>query len=196
MSQPCWLTRTSGRNARSSGGTTASNARSQPASPVPAGRATLTADPSASGPPCPGAGRCREQRHRVLVQADRQHPRVVVERGLDTVAVVHVDVHVGDPLRTCLHSQPIAMAGSLLTQNPLAELASVVQAASDVDAVPASPTTWPRPRAAWPRPPAPTPRACRWVAFRIHAGQTLRLTGYWREHLKYGRQFQVFMPRR
>ena len=24
----------------------------------------------------------------------------------------------------------------------------------------------------------------------IHAGQTLRLTGYWREHLKYGRQFQ------
>ena len=25
----------------------------------------------------------------------------------------------------------------------------------------------------------------------IHAGQTLRLTGYWREHLKYGRQYQV-----
>jgi len=25
----------------------------------------------------------------------------------------------------------------------------------------------------------------------IHAGQTLRLTGYWRDHLKYGRQFQV-----
>jgi exodeoxyribonuclease V alpha subunit len=25
----------------------------------------------------------------------------------------------------------------------------------------------------------------------IHAGQTLRLTGHWREHLKYGRQFQV-----
>jgi exodeoxyribonuclease V alpha subunit len=24
----------------------------------------------------------------------------------------------------------------------------------------------------------------------IHAGQTLRLTGFWREHLKYGRQFQ------
>ena len=24
----------------------------------------------------------------------------------------------------------------------------------------------------------------------IHAGQTLRLTGYWREHPKYGRQFQ------
>jgi exodeoxyribonuclease V alpha subunit len=26
----------------------------------------------------------------------------------------------------------------------------------------------------------------------IHAGQTLRLTGYWREHLKYGRQFHCF----
>ena len=25
----------------------------------------------------------------------------------------------------------------------------------------------------------------------IHAGQTQRLTGYWREHPKYGRQFQV-----
>jgi exodeoxyribonuclease V alpha subunit len=25
----------------------------------------------------------------------------------------------------------------------------------------------------------------------IHAGQTLRLTGYWCEHLKYGRQYQV-----
>ncbi len=25
----------------------------------------------------------------------------------------------------------------------------------------------------------------------IHAGQSLRLTGFWREHLKYGRQFQV-----
>jgi len=25
----------------------------------------------------------------------------------------------------------------------------------------------------------------------MHAGQTLRLTGYWRDHLKYGRQFQV-----
>ena len=24
----------------------------------------------------------------------------------------------------------------------------------------------------------------------IHAGQTLRLTGFWREHRKYGRQFQ------
>lgn len=25
----------------------------------------------------------------------------------------------------------------------------------------------------------------------IHAGQTLRLTGYWRDHARYGQQFQV-----
>ena len=37
VSQPCWLTRMCGWKARSSGGTTASNARSQPASLVPAG---------------------------------------------------------------------------------------------------------------------------------------------------------------
>ena len=30
----------------------------------------------------------------------------------------------------------------------------------------------------------------------IHAGQTLRLTGYYREHPKYGRQFQCSMHRR
>ena len=43
-----------------------------------------------------GAG---EERPRVLMQADGQDPRVVVERGLDAVAVVHVDVDIGDPLR-------------------------------------------------------------------------------------------------
>ncbi len=51
MSQPCWLTRICGLKARSSGGTTAWNARSHPASPVPPGRATFTADPAAPGPP-------------------------------------------------------------------------------------------------------------------------------------------------
>ena len=50
-SQPCWVTSTSGANARTSGGTTAWNARSQPASAVPGGSATLTAVPSAPGPP-------------------------------------------------------------------------------------------------------------------------------------------------
>ena len=51
VSQPCWLTSMSGPKARSSGGTTASKARSHPVSPVPAGSATLTAEPSAPGPP-------------------------------------------------------------------------------------------------------------------------------------------------
>jgi len=41
----------------------------------------------------------------VLVQADRQHPGVVVERGLHPVAVVRVDVHVGDAPGT-LPKQP------------------------------------------------------------------------------------------
>ncbi len=57
------------------------------------------------GPPL-GAGPARlrwpagagEQQVRGLVQADREHPRVVVEGGLHAVAVMHVDVHVGDPL--------------------------------------------------------------------------------------------------
>ncbi len=30
----------------------------------------------------------------------------------------------------------------------------------------------------------------------IHAGQSLRLNGYWREHPKFGQQYQVGMPRR
>ncbi len=50
-SQPCWVTRMSGANSRTSGGTTAWNARSQPASAVPGGSATFTALPRASGPP-------------------------------------------------------------------------------------------------------------------------------------------------
>ena len=41
----------------------------------------------------------------MLVQADRQHPRIVIEGGLHPVAVVHVDVDVGDPLRA-LPEQP------------------------------------------------------------------------------------------
>src|SRR5947209_4413496 len=51
LSHPCWENRIVGANARTSGGTTAWKARSQPPSPVPAGRATLTAVPSAPAPP-------------------------------------------------------------------------------------------------------------------------------------------------
>ena len=36
----------------------------------------------------------------MLVQGDREHPRVRVERGLHAVPVVHVDVDVGDPVET------------------------------------------------------------------------------------------------
>ena len=43
--------------------------------------------------------RSGEQRQWRLVDADRQHPGVTVEGGLYAVAVVHVDVDVGDPLR-------------------------------------------------------------------------------------------------
>jgi calcium-translocating P-type ATPase len=50
-------------------------------------------------PACFGRpARAWEQRGRVLVQADRQHPRVVVEDRLHPVAVVHVDVDVRDAL--------------------------------------------------------------------------------------------------
>ena len=48
---PCWVTSTSGPNARSTPGTTAWKARNHDASPVPDGSAIFTAVPSA--PPCP-----------------------------------------------------------------------------------------------------------------------------------------------
>ena len=93
-------------NSRSSGGTTAWKARSHPPSAVPGGRATLTAVPcgvrAAGVVREAGAG---EQHLAGLVQGDRQHPRVVVEDLLDPVAVVHVDVDVGDPVRA-LVEQP------------------------------------------------------------------------------------------
>jgi hypothetical protein len=54
---PCWLTRICGRNRHSSGETTAWKARSQAASLLLAGSATLTADPSAPGPPVLRAAR-------------------------------------------------------------------------------------------------------------------------------------------
>ena len=99
MSAPHWVTRICGRNARSTDGTTAWKARSQPASSVPGGSGTLTALPSAPGAAgLVGEAGAGEQGQRGLVQADREHPRVVVEDRLHAVAVVHVDVHIGDPL--------------------------------------------------------------------------------------------------
>ena len=51
VSQPCWVTSTSGAKARTSGGTTDSIERSQAESPVPGGSATLATVPRADGPP-------------------------------------------------------------------------------------------------------------------------------------------------
>jgi hypothetical protein len=72
----------------------------QPASVAGAGRQRHV-DRAALGARAAGLGGeagAREQRERGLVQADREHPRIVVEDLLDAVAVVHVDVHVRDPL--------------------------------------------------------------------------------------------------
>src|SRR3954453_19505568 len=112
-SQPCWVTSTSGPNARTSGGTTAWKARSQPASPVPGGSAPVTAGPAAAGPPgspVPGGkppvarradrvrpaglGRKtgpREQHLTGLVERDREHPRIVVKDLLHAVTAGHGD---------------------------------------------------------------------------------------------------------
>ena len=136
-SQPCWVTSTSGANARTSGGTIAWKARSHPASAVPGGSATFTAVPSACGPPessCEaGAGK---EHLPGLVQRDRQHPRVVVEDRLDAVAVVDVDVDVGDLLHA-LVEQPLDADGDVVVDAEAARAVAhrVVQAAGDVGAV-------------------------------------------------------------
>ena len=179
VSQPCWETSNCGWKAASNGGTTAWNARSQAASRVPGGRATLTADPSASGPPVsvglPGTG---EQARRVLVQADRQDARVVPERRLHPVAVVHVDVDVRDPLGA-LAEQPRDRDRGVVVD---AEAAGVRRASRGAGrrrcsrrAVPRLPTSpWPPP-ASRPRP-GRMPRACarkpgrRWCRGRASAG--------------------------
>ena len=75
-------------------------------------RGPLRAGPARFRRP-PGAG---PQRRGVLVQADRQHPRIVVEGGLHPVAVMHVDADVGDPVAPWLSSQWIATARSPYTR--------------------------------------------------------------------------------
>ena len=59
----------------------------------------------------------------MLVHADRQHPRIGVERGLHPIAVVRVDIHVGDALgavsqqpgdcdrRVVVHAEPAGVRG-------------------------------------------------------------------------------------
>ena len=131
---------------------------------MPGGSATLTASPCACGPPMsPGEAGAGEQRPPGLVQRDGQHPRVVPEDPLDAVAVVHVDVDVGDPLGAVVE-QPLDADGDVVVDAEARGVARhrVVQPAAEVDAVlraslpdvGAAPAGCPRPRAR-------SPRACR-----------------------------------
>jgi hypothetical protein len=73
----------------------------------------------------------------VLVQADRQDPRIVPERGLDAVPVMYVDVDVRDPLGA-LAEQPRDGDGGIVVDAEAAGIRPhrVMQAARDVRAVP------------------------------------------------------------
>ena len=129
-----------GRHSRSSGGTTAWKARSQPASEVPGGSATLTAEPFASGPPESwreaGAG---EQHLAGLVERDGEHPRVVPEDPLDAVAVVDVDVDVRDPLGALVEQVLDADRDVVVDAEAAGPVGHpVVEAAGDVGAVEAA----------------------------------------------------------
>ena len=78
--------------------------------------------------------RAGPQRHGVLVQRDREHPGVVVERRLHAVAVVDVDVDVGDALEAVVQ-QPgdgdRAVVVDAEARGPVGH--RVVQPARDVD---------------------------------------------------------------
>ena len=137
VSQPCWVTRTSGAKARTSGGTTRVD-RAQPGGVAGAGRQRDVGDRAARrraadvGRPA-GA---REEVPAALVHRDREHPRVVPEHPLDAVAVVHVDVDVGDPLGAVVE-QPLDADGDVVVDAEAGRVAAhrVVQAAAVVDAV-------------------------------------------------------------
>src|SRR3546814_17723816 len=85
-------------------------------------------------PPClwsaevtDGAG-AREERLAGLVQGDRQHPWVVPEDALASVAVAQVDVDVGYSLRAVVQ-QPLARLRDvvLVTKSPLTPCHLLVQ---------------------------------------------------------------------
>ena len=138
VSQPCWVTSTSGAKARTQRQAPVEcSARSQAESPVPGGSATLTAVPcgvrAAGVAGEPGAG---EERPPALVQRDGEHARVVPEDPLDAVAVVHVDVDVGHPLRAVVQ-QPLDADGDVVVDAEARGVAGhrVVQPAAEVHAV-------------------------------------------------------------
>ena len=123
--------------ARTRGSAVACSARSQAESPVPGGSATLTASPCAPrAADVAGEAGAGEQRPTGLVQRDRQHPGVVPEDALDAVAVVHVDVDVGDPLGAVVE-QPLDAHGDVVVDAEAGGVARhrVVQAAAEVHAV-------------------------------------------------------------
>ena len=101
------------------------------------GSATLTTVPSARRRPElsreAGAG---ERGVATLVQADRQHPGIVVESRLHAVAVVRVDVDVGHPAHA-VGEQPRDGDGRIVVDAEARGLRRhrVVQAARQVDGV-------------------------------------------------------------
>jgi len=75
----------------------------------------------------------REQHLTGLVEADRHHPGVVVEDLLDPVAVVDVDVDVGDPLGTVVEQPPDPDRDVVVDAEPARLVGHrVVQATRDV----------------------------------------------------------------
>ena len=101
VSHPSWVTSTSGPKSRTIGGTAARNASSHPSSLVPGGSGRFTAEPGASGPPrsesppVPGKKPISGAYSWIETVSTRG---IVPEDRLRTVAVMHVDVDVGDPL--------------------------------------------------------------------------------------------------
>src|SRR5690606_29201264 len=80
--------------------------------------------------------RAGEERPRRLVDADGQHAGVVVEGGLDAVAVVDVDVDVGDALGAVLQQPRDRDGGVVVDAEPAGGAGQrVVQAAGDVEGV-------------------------------------------------------------
>ena len=99
MSQPCWVTSTSGRNARTSGGTTAWNARSHAGVARARRQRDVDRVPSAPGPPISPGKPVPGKSIRPLSCSEMVSTRGSSQKiACDAVAVVHVDVDVRDPL--------------------------------------------------------------------------------------------------
>ena len=136
-SQPCWVTSTSGAELAQQRGYDGVEG-AQPAGVGGAGR-QRDVDRRALGARAAGVGReagAGEEHLAGLVQGDREHPRVVPEDLLDAVAVVDVDVDVGDPLGA-VGEQLLDADRDVVVDAEAARPVGhrVVQAAGDVDRV-------------------------------------------------------------